>query len=190
MWNPPHWYLIFNGICMKYALLFSLFVPMLLTGQIQKTRENDPIYGAKYVTYKLLGKDGDLLPITLIKYKNTDDHPPYEFSFVQEISLQQYLKAGGVTTVEVLMKDGRIIPLDEEQLEITTLQVAFTGKGYKALVTSELTNKLINLLQKARGIRVNQYGEGVKFYDDPNSEDAKEFAALVKFFKSELFDIK
>ena len=175
---------------MKYALLFSLFVPLFLVGQVQKTREPDPLYGVKYVTYKLIGKDGDLLPITLIKYKNADDHPPYEFSFVQEISLQQYLKAGEITTVELLMKDGRIIPLDEEQLKLSRLQVSFIGNGYKALVTSELTNRMINLLQKARGIRVNQYGEGVKFYDDPNSEDAKEFAALVKFFKSELIDIK
>ena len=31
-------------------------------------------------------------------------------------------------------------------------------------------------------IRVNRYGKGLRFYDDPEGKEAKEFIALVKFF--------
>lgn len=184
------WYENFNSICMKYVLLITLISPFFLKAQIQKIKEVDSIYGSKYITYKLKGREGDLLPITLTKYKRSDDGPNYEFSFVQEISLQQYLRTEQITSIELMLKDGAIVSLNDEQLKLARIQVSFTGNGYKAQITSLLTKELMSILQKAKGIRANQYGEGLKFYDDPNGEDAKEFLALVKFFKSEIFDNK
>lgn len=175
---------------MKSLLLITMFLPLLLPAQIQKSKERNPLDGSKFITYKLKGKTGEALPITLTKYQITEDLEPCEFSFVQEITLQQYLKGEAVLSVELMMKDGSIIEFDDWHLQHTRMQMAFTGTGYRATVTSIVTKELINYLQKAMGIRVNRYGEGLRFYDDPDGKDAKEFTALVKFFKSEIAEFK
>lgn len=177
------WYKFFNGICMRYTILLFIVFPIIGYAQIQKNRETEPVYGVKFITFKLKGKGGDLLPITLTQYKNEEKGSGLEFSFVQEINLPQYLQANSVTSLEIFLKDGSVIPLDDEQLKSTQLQASYTGNGYKATVTSLLTKDLLNLLHKAWGIRVNQYGDGVRFFSDPNGQDAKDFLSLVKFFK-------
>lgn len=171
---------------MNYVLLTALLFPLLLEAQVEKLKERNPLDGSKFITYKIKGNGEEPLPITLTKFKKTEDNEPCAFSFVQEISLQQYLKGERVLTVELLMKDGSIIEFDEKHLNNTRMQTAFTGSGYRATVTSIITKELINLLQKSMGVRVNKYGEGLRFFDDPEGKDAKEFTALIRFFKSEI----